>query len=109
MEGVGGATLAWLGIAVAAAIVEVSLPHFGLAFVSAGALGAAGAAALSAGLPVQMGMFAVVLVASLAALRPWFLRRLGGRGVPSRTEPLIGKDGIVTHDIDSTAGAGRVN
>jgi membrane-bound serine protease (ClpP class) len=31
------------------------------------------------------------------------------RGVPSRTESLVGKDGVVTHDIEPTVGAGRVN
>ena len=30
-------------------------------------------------------------------------------GVPSRTEALLGHEGIVTHDIDLTLGAGRVN
>ena len=30
-------------------------------------------------------------------------------GVPSRTEALLGHEGIVTHDIDVTLGAGRVN
>ena len=34
---------------------------------------------------------------------------LAGRGVPSRTEPLVGRDGQVTHDIDPTLGTGRIN
>jgi membrane protein implicated in regulation of membrane protease activity len=34
---------------------------------------------------------------------------MGSRGVPSRTDQLIGKEGVVTHDIDPTTGAGRVN
>jgi membrane protein implicated in regulation of membrane protease activity len=28
--------------------------------------------------------------------------------VPSRTEPLIGRHGLVTHDIDPTLGCGRI-
>src|SRR6476661_7497759 len=63
-------TLAWLGLALIAAIVEVSVPHFGFAFVSLGAVAAA---------------------------------------VPSRTQPLIGRHGVVTTDIDSIVGGGRVN
>ena len=35
--------------------------------------------------------------------------RLGSRGVPSRTDGLIGRQGVVTHDIEATVGAGRVN
>jgi membrane-bound serine protease (ClpP class) len=29
--------------------------------------------------------------------------------VPSRTDVLIGREGVVTHDVDSRVGAGRVN
>ena len=29
--------------------------------------------------------------------------------MPSRTDTLIGREGIVTHDIDPRLGAGRVN
>jgi membrane protein implicated in regulation of membrane protease activity len=101
--------LAWLALAIAAAIAEVSLPHFGSVFVSAGALAAAAAAALSAGAPAQVGAFALVLVVSFVVLRPWLVARAGGRGIPSRTQGLIGKDGLVTHEIDPTTGGGRVN
>ncbi len=101
--------LAWLALAIVAAIIEVSVPHFGSVFVSAGALAAAAAAALSAGVPVQIVVFAVVLIVSFLLLRPWLVARAGGRGIPSRTGQLIGKDGIVTHEIDPTVGTGRVN
>jgi membrane protein implicated in regulation of membrane protease activity len=101
--------LGWLALAVLSAIVEVSIPHFGLVFVALGAVGAAAAAALSLTLPVQIVVFCVVLTVSVLALRPRLVARLDSRGVPSRTEQLTGKDGIVTHDIDPTTGAGRVN
>jgi membrane protein implicated in regulation of membrane protease activity len=58
---------------------------------------------------VQLVVFCVVLTVSVLALRPRLVGRLDSRGVPSRTEQLIGKAGVVTHDIDPTAGAGRVN
>jgi membrane protein implicated in regulation of membrane protease activity len=101
--------LAWLALAIVAAIIEVSVPHFGSVFVSAGALAAAAAAALSAGVPVQIVAFAAVLIVSAVVLRPWLVARAGGRGIPSRTGQLIGKDGVVTHEIDPTVGTGRVN
>ena len=101
--------LAWLALAIVAAIAEVSLPHFGSVFVSAGALAAAAAAALSAGAPAQVGAFGLVLVVSFVVLRPWLVARAGGRGIPSRTQGLIGRDGLVTHEIDPTTGGGRVN
>jgi membrane protein implicated in regulation of membrane protease activity len=99
----------WLAIAFVAAIVEVSVPHFGSAFVSAGAIAAAAAAYLDFTVPMQIGTFIVVLAVSLIGLRSTLVGRLGGHGVPSRTQALVGRVGIVTHDIDPTIGAGRVN
>jgi len=103
------AVFSWLAIAFVAAILEVSIPHFGSAFVSAGAIAAAAAAYLGFTIPVQVGTFVVVLIVSLVALRSTLVGRLAGQGVPSRTDTLIGCDGIVTHDIDPTMGTGRVN
>jgi membrane protein implicated in regulation of membrane protease activity len=34
---------------------------------------------------------------------------VAGQGVPTRTEPLVGRHGQVTHDIDPTLGTGRIN
>ena len=100
----------WVAVAVVSAIIEISIPHFGVIFASLGAAAAAIAAALGAGTAVQFVVFVVVLGASLAVLRPRLLaRQQAGKGVPSRTEQLLGRDGLVTHDIDPTVGAGRVN
>jgi inner membrane protein len=103
------ATLAWLALALVGAIVEVSIPHFGFAFVSAGAVAAAVAAYFGFGIIPQIGIFVVVLAVSLIGLRSRLVGYLGGQGVPSRTAPLVGRQGVVTHDIDSTLGSGRVN
>lgn len=101
--------LGWLALAIVSAIVEVSIPHFGLVFVAIGSVGAAAAAALGLSVSVQIVVFCVVLTVSVLALRPRLAASLGSRGVPSRTDQLIGKDGIVTHDIDPTTGGGRAN
>jgi membrane protein implicated in regulation of membrane protease activity len=102
-------SLSWLAVALVAAVIEVTLPHFGCAFVSAGAVAAAAAAFFGYGVPVQIGTFVVVMTVSLVALRANLLSRLAGGGVPSRTEPLVGRHGQVTHEIDPTLGTGRVN
>jgi membrane protein implicated in regulation of membrane protease activity len=101
--------LVWLAVAFVAAVLEVSIPHFGSAFVGAGAVAAGAAAFLGFGLRAQLATFVIVMVASIVGLRSRLVGRLGGRGVPSRTDPLIGRQGLVTHDIDPTIGAGRVN
>ena len=102
-------TLAWLALALVGAIVEVSIPHFGFAFVSAASVAAAIGAYFGLRVIIQIGIFVVVLAAALIGLRSRLVGYLGGQGVPSRTGPLIGRHGIVTHDIDTTVGAGRVN
>jgi membrane protein implicated in regulation of membrane protease activity len=100
--------LLWLVVAFVATVFEVSVPHFGSAFVGAGAIAAAAASFLGYGLSVQLVTFIIVMVVSLVTLRSRLLGRLGGPGVPSRTQPLIGRHGIVTHDIEPMLGTGRV-
>jgi membrane protein implicated in regulation of membrane protease activity len=103
-------TLAWLAVALVAAVIEISIPHFGFAFVGAGAVAAAVAAYFGFDLTTQFAVLVIVLVASLALLRSRLVGLFGGaRGVPSRTATLVGRSGIVTHDIDPTVGTGRVN
>jgi membrane protein implicated in regulation of membrane protease activity len=101
-------SLFWLAIALLAAVLEVSVPHFGCAFISAAAVVAAVAAYFGFGIPVQIATFVVVLTVSIAALRARMLDRVGGKGVPTRTEPLIGRHGQVTQDIEPVLGNGRV-
>jgi membrane protein implicated in regulation of membrane protease activity len=104
------AMLVWLAAALVAAIIEVSIPHFGFGFVSLGAIAGAAMAWFGYGVTAQMAVFVAVMSVSLVLLRSRLLGRLmSGRGLPSRTDAMIGRHGVVTHDIDSTLGAGRVN
>lgn len=99
----------WVTVAIVSAVIEVSIPHFGVIFASLGAAAAAGAAALHFGTAIQLVTFVVVLGGSLAVLRPRLIGRADTPGVPSRTQALLGRDGVVTQDIEPTVGAGRVN
>src|SRR5207302_10854954 len=81
------AALVWLGAALIAAIIEVSIPHFGFGFVSIGAVAAAAMAYFGYGVTPQMAVFVAVLSASLLLLRSRLVGKLfSGRGVPSRTD-----------------------
>ena len=102
-------SLSWLAVALVAAVIEVTLPHFGCAFISAGAVAAAAAAFFGLSIGAQIGTFVLVMTVSLVALRANLLGRLAGGGVPSRTEPLVGRHGQVTHEIDPTLGTCRIN
>ncbi len=83
-------------------------PTFGFIFVSTAALVAAALAALEVPLPLQLAAFAAALLASLLFLRPRFVGRLAAQGVPTRTESLTGKVGVVTVEVDPVGGTGRV-
>ena len=110
MDSLDNPALAWVALAILAAIIEVSIPHFGVIFVSVGAVAAAAAAAIGLGFSAQVVVFVVALGLSLGLLRPRLVKQLGGaRGVPSRTDTLIGREGVVTQDIETRVGAGRVN
>ena len=101
--------LAWMALAILAAIVEVSIPHFGVIFVSLGAVAASLVAAIGMGFSAQVLVFVIALGLSLGLLRPLFVKQLQAPGVPSRTDTLIGREGVVTESIESRVGAGRVN
>lgn len=101
-------TFLWAILAIAAALVEILIPTFGVIFVSGAAVAGALVAWAGAGLAWQLLVFAAVLAASLLGLRPRMMSKLGAPGVPSRTEALVGKRGRVTEDIDATLGTGRV-
>lgn len=98
----------WLAVLLLAVLAELVTVHFGVMFC---AVGAAAAALLAlAGLPflVQVAAFALVSVLALGLLRRRLIRRFLPRGVPNRTEALLGQVGRVTEAIDPVAGRGRV-
>jgi len=101
--------IVWVIVAVAAGIVEVSIPHFGLIFVSLAAVASAVAASFGVGTPLQLIVFVIILGVSWFTIRPRLTSRNVAPGVPSRTDALLQKEGVVTHDIDPVLGAGRVN
>ena len=87
----------WVVVALGAGILEVVVPAFGFVFVTLAALLAAVLALLAFGLTTQVVVFAASALLFLFVLRRFFVHRLrAGPGVPSRTEPLVGKHGEVT-------------
>jgi membrane protein implicated in regulation of membrane protease activity len=110
VPGFDNPVVVWITIAIVAAIVEISIPHFGIIFVSVAAAGSVLAAFAGLSVPIQIAAFIVVLAASWTLLRPRMIAKIGvAPGVPSRTEALLGAHGVVTETIDPVVGAGRVN
>ena len=101
-------TLVWIGLAVVAIAVEFVATSFIFLFVAVAALVAALLASLTIGLPVQIVVFALLALLLPVLLRRNLVRRFSGRGVPSRTDTLIGATGEVTATIDPVRGTGRL-
>jgi membrane protein implicated in regulation of membrane protease activity len=100
----------WLILALVAGIVEIVVPALVCLFVAVAALLTAALAWLGFSLTVQVVFFAAASVLLLAVVRPLFAsKRIGGAGVPSRTEAIAGKLAHVTEAIDPVRGTGRVN
>jgi membrane protein implicated in regulation of membrane protease activity len=99
----------WLIIALVFFVIEISVPSFGFVFAGFSAILAAIPAYFDARWEVQAVVFAVSLMAGLTLLRPRLLKRYEGRqGMPSRTDALMGRKGIVTQAIEHVQGSGRV-
>ncbi len=100
----------WLVLALVAGIVEVVVPALVFLFVAVAALLTAGLAWFGVSPTVQVVFFAAASLLLLLVVRPLFAsRRIGGAGVPSRTEAIAGKLAHVTEAIDPVRGTGRVN
>ena len=98
----------WIVVAIGAIAIEVGLTNFIFLFVALAALIAALLASLGAGPVPQTLVFAVTAGFMPVLLRRPLMRRLAGRGVPSRTDTLIGAVAEVTESIDPVRGTGRV-
>jgi membrane protein implicated in regulation of membrane protease activity len=100
--------MVWIGLAVVAIGIELLITSFIFLFVAVAALVAAILAALTFGFPSQLVVFALLALLLPVLLRRQMVRRFSGRGVPSRTEALVGETGEVTETIDPVRGTGRV-
>ena len=107
---IDSAALDWAALAIAAAVVEILVPHFGVIFVAMGAA-IAGVVALFVGsVPVQIFVFFVSTAVAVTLLRQRFVKWAAGSHyrMRSRSEALVGHDGVVTLDIEPLVGSGRV-
>jgi membrane protein implicated in regulation of membrane protease activity len=102
----------WLVLAVVLAVAEGLTTTFVLVMFAAGALAAAGGAALGADLWLQVLLFAGVSVAALIGLRPMLRRRLdlqhrGGTAIGM--EAIEGTEALVIEDIDENRGQIKID
>ena len=102
----------WLALSIALVVIELSTTQLISIWFAIGA----GVTALiksivpSIGIPWQVLIFVVVSTALFFATRPFVKRLTSNRGKEHETnlELIVGKDAIVTEDIDNIKGTGAV-
>jgi membrane protein implicated in regulation of membrane protease activity len=103
----------WIVIAIALAIAEMFTATLLLIMFSAGALAAAGAAALGAPMLAQVLVFAIVSALSIVAVRP-IIRRNQRPAVetgdaPFGVEAIEGSTAMVLEEVDSEHGLVKID
>ncbi len=97
----------WLVVLIAMLLVEASTVSLTSIWFAAGALAALTASMLGAPLWVQIVLFLAAALALLLLIRPLSVRYFGKKGIKTNVESLIGKDAVVTEDIDNVEGRGE--
>jgi membrane protein implicated in regulation of membrane protease activity len=99
---IGDVAWLWFVIGVALVIAEVFTTTFVLIMFAAGALAAAGAAALGLPIWVQAGVFGAVSAAALAGVRPLITRHLhrNSDSAPLGLTAIEGAAGLVLERVD---------
>lgn len=98
----------WLVAMVVLLIVEAIVPGLVSIWFAIGALAALIAALLNAPLWLQVVWFLAVSAATLVLTRPLAQRYVNSSVQPTNADALIGRDCVVTEDIDNLAGTGAV-
>jgi len=101
-----GQWLIWLGLGLAAGVVEIFTLSLVFVMIAGGALAAAAVAALTGDLVLSVLTFAASSGLLLAAVRPPLLRysRRGGPASLTGTDALIDREALVLEPVDRRSG-----
>ena len=98
----------WIVLAIAFLIAEFGTVTLISIWFVVGALAALVACLLGAPLWLQVLIFAVVSLAMLLLLRPFLRKFVDPHKVPTNVDAMIGKEALVTEEIDNLLGVGAV-
>lgn len=99
----------WIVITIAAIVIEALTAGVVSLWFAVGGIAALIALELGASIPVQIGIFIVISLTVLFALRPFALKMLKGKEIKTNVDGLIGKNVLVTSAIKGEMSAGEVN
>ena len=105
----GNMAAIWLILMIVLLIVEAIAPGLVSIWFALGSLAALIAAALHAPLWLQLVWFFVVSILSLVLTRPLVKKYVNSRVKPTNADMILGKDCVVTEEIDNIRGTGAVS
>lgn len=97
----------WLAAMIVLLVIEAVVPGLISIWFAIGALAALLAALIGAPIWLQGAWFLLVSVASLALTRPLVKKYINSRVQPTNADILIGKECMVTKDVDNVLGTGE--
>jgi len=100
--------MVWLVAMVVFLVIEALVPGLVSLWFAVGALAAVLAAALHAPIWLQLVWFFVVSVAALWLTRPLVKKYVNSKVQPTNADAVIGRECLVTEDIDNIRATGRV-
>lgn len=98
----------WLIAMIVLLVIEGIVPGLVSIWFALGALAALIAAALHAPMWLQLLWFLVVSVVALAVTRPLVKKYVNSRVKPTNADMILGRDCVVTEEIDNIRGTGAV-
>lgn len=101
-------TITWLVFAVLFLVLELATVTLVSIWFVAGAIAALIASLLGASFGVQIGVFVLVSAVLLIFTMPVVKRLLKKDSVPTNADRVVGKEGIVTEEINETEGSGKI-
>lgn len=99
----------WLVAMIVLLVIEGVVPGLISIWFALGALAALIAALVGAPMWLQLLWFVLVSVAALALTRPLAKKYINARVKPTNADMLIGKECVVTEEIDNLRGTGTVS
>ena len=102
-------TAVWLAAMIVLLLVEAAVPGLVSIWFALGALAAMISSMLHAQLWLQAVWFCVVSLVSLWLTRPLAKKYVNARTPPTNADMVIGKECIVTEEIDNALGTGAVS
>ena len=100
--------IVWLALLIIFAVAEAATVGLTSVWFAIGSLGALVCALAGGNIWLQLGIFIVLSLVCLVALRPLAKKYLNNRVEPTNADRVIGQEARVTQDIDNIQGNGAV-